>query len=220
MITMVDGTYGSPICQQAIKHGIDISIHSCTKFIGGHCDLSAGCLTFKDVKHWQKMKRYQTTLGSQLSPHDASLLLRGIKTIHLRMQRHSSSALRVAQFLESHPKVKSVLYPGLSSHYQHELAKKQMTGFSGMIAVEIKGGLAGGKAFVENAHLAELGLSLGGMITLLQHPASMTHGPKIKTDAERAEAGIIDGIVRISIGLEDPDDLIKDFGMALQHVHI
>lgn len=149
ILTMVDGTFASPVCQPAIKFGIDISMHSCTKYLGGHSDLIAGCLTFKDVQHWKTVKRYQTTLGAQLSPHDGSLLYRGIKTIHLRMPRHCSSAMKIAEFLENHPKVSYVRYPGLPSHPQHELAKRQMKGYSGMMAVEIKGGIAGGKAFVE-----------------------------------------------------------------------
>lgn len=149
ILTMVDVTFASPICQQVIKFGVDISMHSCTKYLGGHSDLIAGCLTFRDVKNWKAMKRYQTTLGAQLSPHDGSLLYRGIKTIHIRMPRHSSNAMKLAEFLEQHPKVESVKYPGLPSHPQHELARRQMNGYSGIIAVEIKGGLAGGKAFVE-----------------------------------------------------------------------
>lgn len=149
IITMVDGTFASPFSQQSLKFGIDISMHSCTKYLGGHSDLTAGCLTFKDVKHWKMMKRYQTTLGMQLSPHDASLLLRGIKTIHVRMPRHASNALKVAKFLDNHPRVQRARYPGLESHPQHDIAKKQMKNFSGMIAVEIEGGVEGGKAFAE-----------------------------------------------------------------------
>lgn len=218
ILTIVDGTFASPFCQQSIKFGIDISMHSCTKYLGGHSDLTAGCLTFKKVEHWKMMKRYQSTLGMQLSPHDASLLLRGIKTIHVRMPRHSSNAAKVAQYLEKHPKVKDVRFPGLQSHPHHELAKKQMKGYSGMIAVEIKGGIDGGKAFVENLHLAQLAVSLGGVETLVEHPATMTHGPMIMSDEEREEAGITPGFVRISIGLEDPDDLIRDFQQALDKV--
>ena len=149
ILTMVDGTFASPICQQTIKFGIDVSMHSCTKYLGGHSDLIAGSLTFRDVKHWKAMKRYQSTLGAQLSPHDGSLLYRGIKTIHIRMPRHSSNAMKIASFLEKHPKVEYVLYPGLPSHPQHEVAKRQMKGFSGIVVVDIKGGREGGKAFVE-----------------------------------------------------------------------
>lgn len=149
IMTVVDCTFAGPVCQRAIKYGIDISIQSCTKYLGGHSDLTAGCLTFKDVKNWKIMKRYQSTLGMQLSPHDGSLLLRGIKTIHVRMPRHCSNAMKIATFLEQHDKVSFVRYPGLKSHPQHEVAARQMDGFSGMIAVEIKGGINGGKAFVE-----------------------------------------------------------------------
>lgn len=219
IITIVDGTFASPFSQQSIQFDIDISMHSCTKYLGGHSDLTAGCLTFKDVKHWKVMKKYQTTLGMQLSPHDASLLLRGIKTIHVRMPRHASNALRVAEFLQKHPNVRFARYPGLESHPQHDLAKKQMKNFSGMIAVEIIGGIDGGKAFVENVRLAQLAVSLGGVETLVEHPATMTHGPMIMSDKEREEAGITPGLVRISIGLEDPDDLIRDFKQALDKVN-
>ncbi|XP_052796213.1 L-methionine gamma-lyase-like [Mya arenaria] len=221
ILTLVDSTFASPFCQPAIRYGIDISMHSCTKYLGGHSDLTAGCLTFKDVQNWKEMKRYQSSLGVQLSPHDGSLLLRGIKTLHVRMPRHSSNALKVAEFLERHPKVQYVLYPGLKSHPQHDIAVRQMVrGFSGMIAVEIKGGVEGGKAFVENLHLAQLAVSLGGVETLVQHPATMTHGPMIMSDDERRKAGITEGLVRISIGLEDPGDLIKDFDGALEHVKV
>ncbi|KAH3833542.1 L-methionine gamma-lyase-like [Dreissena polymorpha] len=221
IMTMVDSTFASPFCQPTIKFGIDISMHSCTKYLGGHSDLTAGCLTFREVKNWKLMKRYQSSLGVQLSPHDGSLLLRGIKTIHVRMPRHCINAQKVAEFLEGHPKVSYVMYPGLKSHPQHDLAKQQMTRvFSGMLVVEIKGGIHGGKAFVENVRLGQLAVSLGGVETLLQHPATMTHGPMIMSDAERKKAGITDGLVRISVGLEDPDDLIRDFTQALEHVKL
>ncbi|KAL4219733.1 hypothetical protein ACF0H5_020147 [Mactra antiquata] len=220
ILTMVDGTFASPFCQQSIKFGIDISAHSCTKYLGGHSDLTAGCLTFKDVKNWKTMKRYQSTLGVQLSPHDGSMLLRGIKTIHVRMPVHCLNAMKIASFLEGHDKVSFVRYPGLKSHPQYDVAVKQMEGFSGMIAVEIKGGIEGGKAFVENLSLAQLAVSLGGVETLIEHPATMTHGPMIMSDAEREGANITPGLVRISIGLEDADDLIRDFSRALDKVII
>ncbi|KAL3860736.1 hypothetical protein ACJMK2_010814 [Sinanodonta woodiana] len=220
VLTMVDGTFASPYLQQAMKYGIDISFNSCTKYLGGHSDLTAGSLTFSTVSLWKHMKRYQTSLGLQLSPHDASLLLRGIKTLHVRMERHSSNAMKVAEFLEHHPKVKKVMYPGLKSHPQHEIAKKQMRSFSGMISVEIKGGIEGGKALVENVRLIQLAVSLGGVESLIEHPATMTHGPMIMSDEERKKGHITDGLVRISIGLEDPDDLIKDLAQALENVQV
>ncbi|XP_045169560.2 L-methionine gamma-lyase-like [Mercenaria mercenaria] len=219
IITIVDGTFASPFCQQSLKFGIDISMHSCTKYLGGHSDLMAGCLTFKKAEHWKMMKRYQSTLGMQLSPHDASLLLRAIKTIHVRMPRHASNAMKIAAFLEKHPKVEFARFPGLESHPQHALAKKQMTCYSGMIAVEIKGGIDCAKAFAENLHLAQLAVSLGDVETLVEHPATMTHGPMIMSDEEREECGITPGMVRLSIGLEDPDDLIRDFQQALDKVN-
>ena len=219
VLTMVDGTFASPYLQHALKYGIDISVHSCTKYLGGHSDLTAGCLTFKDVQTWKTMKRYQTTFGMQLSPHDASLLLRGIKTIHIRMPRHSENAMKVAEFLESQPQIEWIRYPGLKSHPQHEVAKRQMKAYSGMIAIEVKGGKEGGRTFVESCKLAKLAVSLGGVETLLEHPATMTHGPLIMTDKEREKAGITEGLVRISVGLEDPGDLMRDFAQALAKVN-
>ncbi|KAL5021971.1 hypothetical protein ScPMuIL_001126 [Solemya velum] len=218
VVTMVDSTFASPALQNPIKHGIDIVFHSCTKYLGGHSDLTAGCATFRTVKLWKAMKRYQTTLGSVLSPHDASLLLRGIKTLPLRMEKHSSNAMKVAEYLEKHPKILKVMYPGLKSHPQHEVAKKQMKSFGGMISVNVVGGLEGGRVFVEGVRLVQLAVSLGGVESLIEHPATMTHGPMLMTDEERKSGRITDGMIRISVGLEDPDDLIKDLDQALAKV--
>jgi len=150
ILTLVDSTFASPFHLQTLKFGIDIVMHSCTKYLGGHSDLLAGCLTFSNLENWRKVKRYQAVIGVQLSPHDASLLLRGIRTLHLRMPRISSNAQILAEYLEKHPKIERVIYPGLKSHPQHDIAAKQlMKGFSGMMAIEVKGGLQGGKAFVE-----------------------------------------------------------------------
>lgn len=218
ILTMVDSTFASPYLQPAIKYGIDISMHSCTKYVGGHSDLTAGSLTFSSVKLWQTMVRYQTTLGASLSPHDASLVLRGIKTLPIRMERHSSSALKVARYLEKHPKIANVAYPGLESHPHHDIAKKQMRSFGGMMAVEVKGGLEGGRILVENVRIVQLAVSLGGVESLIEHPGTMTHGPMLMSDEDRKSGGITDGLVRISIGLEDPDDLIVDFKQALDKI--
>lgn len=218
VLTIVDSTFASPYLQPVIKHGIDISMHSCTKYLGGHSDLVAGCLTFGSVDLWKTMIHYQTTLGTSMSPHDASLLLRGIKTLPIRMEKHSSNAQKVAEFLEKHPKVQKVMYPGLPSHPQHQIARKQMKMFSGMIAAEIRGGVQGGKILVENVRLVQLAVSLGGVESLIEHPATMTHGPMLMTSEDRLSGGITDGLVRISIGIEDPDDLIKDLQQALDKI--
>ncbi|XP_052061814.1 L-methionine gamma-lyase-like [Mytilus californianus] len=218
ILTMVDNTFASPYLQPVIKYGIDISMHSCTKYLGGHSDLIAGSLTFSSVELWQTTIRYQTTLGASLSPHDASLLLRGIKTLPLRMERHSSNAMKVAKYLEKHPKINYVLYPGLESHPHHQIAKKQMKSFSGMMSVEAKGGLGGGRILAENLRIVQLAVSLGGVESLIQHPATMTHGPMLMSDEDRRSGGITDGMVRISIGIEDPDDLIADFKQALDKI--
>ncbi|XP_022335742.2 L-methionine gamma-lyase-like [Crassostrea virginica] len=218
VLTMVDSTFASPYLQPVIKHGIDISMHSCTKYLGGHSDLVAGCLTFGSVDLWKAMIHYQTTLGTSMSPQDASLLLRGIKTLPVRMEKHSSNAQRVAEFLEQHPKVERVMYPGLPSHPQHQIAMKQMKRYGGMIAAEIRGGVEGGKILVENVRLIQLAVSLGGVESLIEHPATMTHGPMLMTSEDRLSGGITDGLVRISIGIEDPDDLIKDLAQALDKI--
>ncbi|XP_062594521.1 L-methionine gamma-lyase-like [Saccostrea cucullata] len=218
VLTMVDSTFASPYLQPVIKHGIDISMHSCTKYLGGHSDLVGGCLTFASVDLWKTVIHYQTSLGTTLSPHDASLLLRGIKTLPVRMERHSSNAQKVAEFLEKHPKVERVMYPGLPSHPQHQIAKKQMKMFSGMIAAEIKGGVQGGKILVENVRLIQLAVSLGGVESLIEHPATMTHGPMLMTSEDRLSGGITDGLIRLSVGLEDADDLIKDLTQALDKI--
>ncbi|XP_033754946.1 L-methionine gamma-lyase-like [Pecten maximus] len=218
VITMVDSTFASPYLQSPIKHGIDISMHSCTKYLGGHSDLTAGSLTFRTKDLWQEAILYQTTFGSSLSPHDASLLLRGIKTLPIRMERHSSNGQKVAEFLEKHPKIVWVMYPGLPSHPQHAVAKKQMKLFGGMMSFEVKGGLEGGRTLVEGLHVIILAVSLGGVGSLIEHPGTMTHGPMLMDDEDRRSGGISDGLVRLSVGLEDPDDLIRDLQQALEKV--
>ncbi|BFZ13519.1 hypothetical protein BsWGS_16558 [Bradybaena similaris] len=216
----VDGTFGSPALQHFIPLGVDFSMHSCTKYMGGHSDLIGGCVTTRTVEQWRVLKHIQITFGNMLSPHDASLLLRGLKTLPIRMERISASALKVAAFLEQHPKVERVHYPGLKSHPQHEVARKQMTAFSGMIMAEIKGGEYGGRTVAESVRILRLAVSLGGVDSILEHPYSMTHGKYIFTEQEIAESKVTPGMLRISIGLENPDDLIKDFEQALAKVEL
>ncbi|CAL1526380.1 unnamed protein product [Lymnaea stagnalis] len=214
----VDGTFGSPALQHFMPLGIDFSMHSCTKYISGHSDLIGGVVTTRTVEQWRILKHIQGTFGNMLSPHDASLVLRGLKTLTLRMERTSANALKVATFLEQHPKVQRVNYPGLKSHPQHEIAKKQMSAFSGMLMAEIKGGEYGGRTVAENVRIIRLAVSLGGTESLLEHPYSMTHGPYLLSQQETDDGGITPGMLRISIGLEDADDLIKDFDQALAKV--
>ncbi|CAG5129225.1 unnamed protein product, partial [Candidula unifasciata] len=216
----VDATFGSPALQHFIPYGVDFSMHSCTKYMGGHSDLIGGCVTTRTVEQWRVLKHIQTTYGNMLSPHDSSLLLRGIKTLPLRMERISASALKVATFLEQHPKVERVRYPGLKSHPQHDVARKQMTAYSGMIMAEIKGGESGGRTVAENVRILRLAVSLGGVESILEHPYSMTHGKYIFTQEEMVESRITAGMLRISIGIEDPEDLIKDFAQALEKVQL
>ncbi|XP_055891994.1 L-methionine gamma-lyase-like [Biomphalaria glabrata] len=218
ILIAVDGTFGSPALQHFIPYGIDFSVHSCTKYIGGHSDLIGGVVTTKTVQQWRVLKHIQGTYGNMLSPHDASLVIRGLKTLILRMEKISANALRVATFLEQHPKVQRVHYPGLKSHPQHEIAKKQMSAYSGMIMAEIKGGEQGGRTVAENVRVIRLAVSLGGVESLVEHPYSMTHGKYLLTSEETDESGITPGMLRISIGIEDAGDLIKDFDQALEKV--
>ncbi|KAL8613880.1 hypothetical protein ACOMHN_032870 [Nucella lapillus] len=220
LLTMVDGTFASPYLQTPIKYGIDLSVHSCTKFLGGHSDLLAGCVTTRTLEQWSRLKKMQGSVGACLSPHDASLLLRGMRTLPLRMKKHSDNAMKVAQYLQNHPKVLRVAYPGLPAHPGHEVAKRQMTLFGGLIMAEIAGGVTGGKVFVENLRVGLLAVSLGSVETLVEQPYTMTHGPYLMSEEETREAGITPGMVRISVGLEDADDLIKDFERVLEKIEV
>lgn len=217
IISVVDGTFASPYIQQPLKHGVDISFHSCSKFLGGHTDLIGGCVTVNDVSRWKILKNYQSTVGNALSAFDSYLLVRGLKTLAIRMDRHCSNAMIVAKFLESHPKVKKVWYPGLESHPQHKNACEQMNGYGGMIAFEMADKQAAVK-LVENLKIINLAVSLGGTESLIEHPATMTHGPMLMSDDDRLKSGITDGLIRFSVGLEHPEDLKKDLAQALAHI--
>lgn len=210
---VVDNTFMSPFLQRPLEHGADIVVHSATKYIGGHGDVVAG-LAAGPAKVMGEIRR--TTLknfGGIISPFDAWLLLRGLKTLHIRMQRHSENALRVARFLEQHPLVMQVHYPGLESAPHHELARRQMDGFGGIMSFEVMGGLAAGRALLNAVRLCTVAVSLGDTDTLIQHPASMTHA--VVPPEARAAAGITDGLIRLSVGLEDPEDIIADLDQAL-----
>jgi methionine-gamma-lyase len=187
-----------------------------TKFINGHADIVAGIIIAKDEALYKKLRAMMVILGCNMDPHQAYMVIRGLKTLGIRLDRAQQNAQVLASYLENHPKVEWVKYPGLLSHPQHELAKKQMDGFGSMISFEVKGGLVAGKVLMDNVKLAILAVSLGGVETLIQHPASMTHS-KVAPEAKLL-AGITDGLVRYSVGIEDIRDLLSDLEQALEKV--
>lgn len=214
ILVAVDNTFASPYLQRPLDLGADIVMHSATKYLGGHSDVIAGALVAKDRELGEKLHFIQFASGGILGPHDSYLVLRGIKTLALRMQRHSENGQKIAEFLQNHPKVKDVIYPGLASHPQHDLAKRQMpNGFGGMVSFNFKSGeKADAVKFLENVKVFTLAESLGGVESLANHPALMTHA-SIPAD-KRAEIGITDDLVRLSVGIEDSDDLIADLESA------
>ncbi|MFZ5824479.1 MAG: methionine gamma-lyase [Bacillota bacterium] len=211
---VVDNTFMSPYLQRPLELGADVVVHSATKYIGGHGDVIAGAAMGK--KEFIDEVRLTTlkNVGGVISPFDAWLLLRGLKTLHIRMERHSQNAMAVARFLEQHPMVEQVYYPGLESFAQHDLAKAQMDGFGGIMAFEVKGGVEAGRLMMNAVKLCHVAVSLGDADTLIQHPASMTHA--VVPPEVRLASGISDGLVRISVGLEDPADVIGDLEQALE----
>lgn len=212
----VDNTFCSPYLQRPLELGADIVLHSLTKFINGHADIVGGVVIAKDEALYKKLRSVMVTLGFNMDPHQAYLVIRGVKTLSLRIDRAQESAMKIATYLENHPKVEWVRYPGLVSHPQHELAKTQMSGFGSMISFELKGGVEAGRIMMNSVKLAILAVSLGGVETLIQHPASMTHS-KVSAEGKRT-AGITDGLVRYSVGIEDVEDLITDLEQALANV--
>ncbi|MBB3018482.1 cystathionine gamma-lyase [Microvirga lupini] len=211
---VADNTFASPYVQRPLEFGFDIVVHSTTKYLNGHSDMVGGVVIVgQNQEIREKIAFLQNAVGSVSGPFDSFLALRGLKTLSLRMERHCTSALKIAGFLEAHPGVDGVIYPGLASHPQHDLAKRQMRGFGGIITARIKGGLDGATRFLERCQLFTLAESLGGVESLIEHPAIMTHAsvpPEV-----RAELGIDDGLVRLSVGIEDADDLIQDLRSAL-----
>ena len=213
-ILMVDNTFMSPYGQRPLDLGADVVVHSATKYINGHGDVIAGVIVGKkDYIQAVRFNGVKDITGACISPFNAWLIIRGLKTLGVRMDRHCSNAMEVAKYLESHPKIEKVIYPGLESHPQHELAKKQMKLFGAIIAFEVKGGVDAGRKLMNSVKLCSLAVSLGDTETLIEHPASMTHSPVPKE--ERLKAGITDGMVRLSVGLEDYEDIIKDLDEAL-----
>jgi cystathionine beta-lyase/cystathionine gamma-synthase len=207
LVSVVDNTFMTPYFQKPLALGIDLSVHSTTKFLNGHSDSVGGCVITTRDEHAQRIGFVQNAVGAILSPFDSWLVLRGVKTLHLRMDRHEANARQVASFLDSHPKVRKVLYPGLSTHPQHDLAKRQCTGFGGMISFDLETYDAA-KRFLDRLKLCALAESLGGVETLICHPASMTHASIPREERERQ--GFTEGLVRISVGVEDVEDLLED----------
>jgi methionine-gamma-lyase len=210
---IVDNTFMTPYLQSPLELGADMVVHSATKYIGGHGDAIAGVIAGKEEMLADIRMTTLKDFGGIISPFNAWLLLRGLKTLPIRVDKHTQNAMEVAEFLEAHDKVEKVFYPGLESHPQHDLAKKQASGFGSMISFELKGGHSAGEKMMNNVNLATLAVSLGDVDTLIQHPASMTHAPVPRE--ERLAAGITDGLVRISIGIEDVEDIIADLENSL-----
>jgi len=215
-VLVVDNTFASPDLQRPLELGADVVLHSVTKFINGHADVVGGVIVTKSEDLYQRIRPLMVNLGCNMDPHQAFLVLRGLKTLALRMERAQASAMQVARWLETHPKVSWVRYIGLPSHPQHDLVRRQMRGFGSMISFELKGGLEAGICLMDHVRLATLAVSLGGVETLIEHPASMTHAGMARED--RVAAGITDGLVRYSVGIEDVEDLLSDLDQALQAV--
>ena len=210
-----DNTFMSPYLQRPLEFGVDIVVHSTTKYLNGHSDSVGGAVVLNDEKDAERIQFLQNSVGAILSPFDSWLTLRGTKTLAVRMEQHDASGRKVAAFLEEHPKVKKLYYPGSVSHRQHELAKRQQRGFGGMVAFDT-GSLEGAKTVLEAVRLCTLAESLGGVETLISHPATMTHASVLPET--RARIGITDGLVRISVGLEDVEDIIADLDQALDKI--
>ncbi len=212
-LSVVDNTFASPALQRPLELGCDIVVHSVTKYLGGHSDLIGGAVVVGDTDLAERLAYLHNAVGGVMAPIDAFLALRSLKTLAVRMQRHCENAAAVAAWLEGHPKVARVIYPGLASHPQHDLARRQMTGFGGMVSAVLAGGLAAARRFLERCRIFALAESLGGVESLIEHPAIMTHA-SIPPE-RRAELGIDDGLVRLSVGIEDVGDLIADLEQAL-----
>ncbi|MFZ8934638.1 MAG: trans-sulfuration enzyme family protein [Bacteriovoracaceae bacterium] len=211
---VVDNTFMSPYFQNPIDLGADIVMHSMTKYINGHSDIVGGCLMLNDKKFYDKLWTLQNSIGPSQSPFDSWLVLRGLKTLGVRMEAHQKNAMKIANWLEKHKQVLKVYYPGLKSHPQHKIAKSQSSGHSGMITFFLKGGLKESKKFLSSVKLFSLAESLGGVESLIEHPAIMTHASVPKSVREKL--GIHDNLIRLSVGIEDVDDLIVDLEQAFK----
>ena len=214
LLVVVDNTFSSPMVQRPLEHGADIVMHSATKYLNGHSDMVGGILVVGDnAELAEQLAFLQNSIGAVQGPFDSFLALRGLKTLHLRMRAHCENALALAQWLETHPAIESVVYPGLASHPHHALAKRQMDGFGGIVTIFVKGGLEASKRFCERTQLFTLAESLGGVESLVNHPAIMTHA-SIPPE-RRAQLGLFDNLVRLSVGVEDLEDLRRDLDGAL-----
>lgn len=213
---VVDNTFASPYLQRPLDLGADIVVHSTTKYIGGHSDVVGGTVITSDEKIYETLKFHQNAVGAVPGPMDCWLVLKGVKTLAIRMREHCKNARKIAEVLEKHPAVEKIYYPGLTTHPQHELAKKQMDDFGGMVSIVVRGGFENAKLVLKSTKLFTLAESLGGVESLISHPASMTHGSIPKE--QREARGVVDGLVRLSCGIEDVDDLIADLEQALAKV--
>jgi methionine-gamma-lyase len=213
---VVDNTFASPYVQRPLDHGADIVVHSLTKFINGHSDVLGGMIVCKTQEVKQKIRAVLNLCGGVMDPHQAWLILRGLRTLPLRMEKSQDNAMKLARFLKAHPNVTWVRYPGLPEHGQYDIARRQMEGSGSMIAFGVKRGLEGGKILLNNLKVFTLAVSLGGVESLIEHPASMTHFSVPKD--EREKAGILDELVRVSVGCEDFEDLRGDLEQALRRI--
>jgi cystathionine beta-lyase/cystathionine gamma-synthase len=212
-IVAVDNTFASPYFQNPLTLGADIVVHSTTKYMGGHSDVIGGAVVTSNPDFHEKIKFYQNAAGAVPGPFDSWIVLRGLKTLAVRMRQHEENALAVARFLQDHPEVETVNYPGLPSHPQYDLAKRQMSGFSGMVSFTLKGGAEAAYAAVQKTKLFHFAESLGGVESLITHPATMTHAAIPKE--QREARGVTDGLMRLSVGIEDRYDLIADLDGAI-----
>ncbi len=215
-LVVVDNTFASPYLQRPLDLGADVVLHSVTKFISGHADVVGGIIVAKDADIYKRLRKTMINSGCNMDPHQAFLVLRGLKTLGVRIERAQQSAIQIARWLETQPEVQTVRYIGLKSHPQHELSKRQMSGFGSMISFDLKGGMKAGRMLMDHVRLATLAVSLGGVETLVEHPASMTHASI--SPANRRAAGYGDGLVRYSVGIEDVEDLIADLRQALNAI--
>lgn len=211
-LTIVDNTFMSPYFQNPLALGADLVMHSMTKYLNGHSDVVGGCLVLNDEVLYKKLWTLQNSIGPSQSPFDSWLVLRGLKTLSVRMEAHQANAMKIATWLEKHPKVEKVIYPGLKSHPQHSIAKSQMSGFGGMITFFLKGGIKESNNFLKKVKVFTLAESLGGVESLIEHPAIMTHASIPKK--VREDLGIKDNLIRLSVGIEDCEDLINDLSQA------
>ncbi len=214
VLIAVDNTLSSPFFQRPLTLGADIIVHSTTKYLSGHSEIIGGAVVTSSEKLFRELKSYQSAAGAVPGPWDCWLILRGIKTLAIRMKEHERNALFIAEYLKGHPRVEKIYYPGLASHPQYDVARKQMSGFGGMVSIELKGGFRAVKKFLSKLKLFTLAASLGGVESLVLHPATYSH--RILPEKERKKLGISDSLIRLSVGIEHKEDLKKDLAQALK----